>query len=383
MSRILICFFNLMSKFIPKEEALITLLFRGYSGSNITPLIEELNSKGVGKYNIKIINDGEATTAFKNKKISRIELYKKLLNQYWTVFKSKIIVTTHGFPRLRADSVMINLWHGIPLKSMSLMNKSKNDEVRDSVDDYFISTSGLYNTIMNACIGITADKYHITGYPRNDYLFKENGRENLSKLLEQDIVGNIVLYIPTYREKQEGLKNHDNIFNFSQFDMEQFSKFLKVNNITLLLKLHPNEEEKLLSKYKKYLGGNIFLVTSSDLDSHEMDLYKIINSVDVLITDYSSIYFDFLLLDRPIIFTPTDLDYYRDNRGLLLEPYDFWTPGPKCLAQEKLQEKIMESLEMPEVYSEKRKELRDVFHYYQDDKATERILELIENIIKE
>lgn len=67
-----------------------------------------------------------------------------------------------------------------------------------------------------------------------------------------------------------------------------------------------------------------------------MDFYNILNAVDILITDYSSIYFDFLLLDRPIIFTPIDYEEYKHNRGFLLEPFDFWAPGDKCFCYEDL-----------------------------------------------
>ena len=114
-----------------------------------------------------------------------------------------------------------------------------------------------------------------------------------------------------------------------------------------------------------------------------MDLYKIINAVDLLITDYSSIYFDFLLLDRPIIFTPMDLDEYRSNPGLLLEPYEFWTPGYKCLNQSDLQEKILLELRDGGSYGKERSVIKNIVHKYQDAYSTKRVLDLIHEIMSE
>lgn len=93
------------------------------------------------------------------------------------------------------------------------------------------------------------------------------------------------------------------------------------------MKLHPKEEEY----YKKTFEGfsNIKLCTSEFLAKYNLDIYQILSETDLLITDYSSVYFDYLLLDKPILFLNTDLDQYRNNRGFLLNPFEFWTPGPK------------------------------------------------------
>ncbi|HHV39631.1 MAG TPA: CDP-glycerol--glycerophosphate glycerophosphotransferase [Tepidimicrobium sp.] len=369
-----------LSKIIKKDDKLITIIFRGYSGSNLSPIIERLKSEKYKNYKIKIIHDGKAYNDFLNGKINKIDLYKARIEKYKCIFRSNLLITTHGCKRLRYDNNTINLWHGIPIKAMSLMNKSNIDKINHIEDDYFISTSDFFNTIMNSCIGITADKYCITGYPRNDYLLNANGIENLNILLDEKINGNIVLYMPTYRYDRE---NIDNIFGFSEFCIDSFYKFLDNNNIILLLKLHPNEEKTLASKYKKYMGERIRLITSDDLETQEMDLYKIVNAADLLITDYSSIYFDYLLLNKPIIFTPVDLEHYRENRGLLLEPYEYWTPGPKCIGQEQLQNEILKSLDNPEYYQEERENMRNIFHKYQDGSSTDRVMELIEKIMEE
>lgn len=370
-----------LSKIIKKDSRLVTIIFRGYSGSNLSPIIEKLGDEKYENYKIKIIYDGRTTRDFLSKEINKFDLFKARVQKYKYVFRSNLVITTHGFYKLRNDTTMINLWHGIPIKTMSLMNKGKTDAINSIQDDYFISTSCFFNTVMNSCLGIMGDKYVITGYPRNDYLFHENGIENLNNLLDMQIEGKIVLFIPTYRNGRTH-EDINNIFNFPYFDADKFNNFLEKNDITLLLKLHPNEEHLILSKYDDFVNSRIILISGDNLEGKEMDLYKVINAVDLLITDYSSIYFDYLLLDRPVIFAPMDLQNYRENRGLLLEPYEFWTPGYKCLNQEDLQEKILLELNNPDYFREQRKIIRDIFHKYQDGNSTERVMGLINDIMK-
>lgn len=370
-----------LSKLIGKDNNRITIIYRGFSGSNLTPIIEALNEEEYD-YKITIINDFQSHSE-RSSSNGRLAKFKSVFKKYWSVFRSKLVITTHGFYRLRSDTTMLNLWHGVPIKSMSLMHKTKNDAIGLIDDDYFLSTSPFFNTIMNACIGITVDKYYIAGYPRNDYLFKENGLTNLNYLLETKLQGKIVLYMPTYRSVDSRGETNKTLFGYPDFDMNRFRTFLSENDITFLVKLHPNDEQLILGNIPDNVNDRVILIKSDDLEKKKMDLYKIINAVDLLITDYSSIYFDFLLLDRPIIFTPMDLDEYRSNPGLLLEPYEFWTPGYKCLNQSDLQEKILLELRDGGSYGKERSVIKNIVHKYQDAYSTKRVLDLIHEIMSE
>jgi CDP-glycerol glycerophosphotransferase (TagB/SpsB family) len=104
--------------------------------------------------------------------------------------------------------------------------------------------------------------------------------------------------------------------------------------------------------------------------------------MDLLITDYSSIYFDYLLLNRPIIFTPTDLEEYRETRGFLLEPYDFWTPGPKVTSQKALQHEILKSLCDIKYFQSERETILSIIHQYRDNKSSERLWNMIDRILE-
>ena len=98
-------------------------------------------------------------------------------------------------------------------------------------------------------------------------------------------------------------------------------------------------------------------------------------------TDYSSVYFDYLLLDRPIIFLNADADIYASERGFLLEPLEQWTPGVAVCHTKELQLEISSILSGKDDFKEKRKWVCDQVHQYQDAFSSKRILEMMQNMI--
>lgn len=159
MSKIFLFFFKVLSIFIKKDKNLITIVFRGYSGSNATPIIEKMQAQNNKRYKIKILIEDNRKINMEMPWSEKLDIFYKKLEKYFCVLKSQLVITTHGFYRLRNDNIMLNLWHGIPLKAMALMNKGKTDKIGFIQDDYFLSTSEFYNTLMNACLGISIEKY--------------------------------------------------------------------------------------------------------------------------------------------------------------------------------------------------------------------------------
>ena len=99
------------------------------------------------------------------------------------------------------------------------------------------------------------------------------------------------------------------IFPFPDLELERIYQFLEINNAYLLLKGHVNEG-MIAALPEKYNNR----IISANQDKFE-DVMELLKYVDVLITDCSSIYIDFLLLDRPVIFLPYDIDEYQQYRG--------------------------------------------------------------------
>ncbi|WP_018754763.1 glycosyltransferase [Paenibacillus terrigena] len=304
-----------------------------------------------------------------------------------------VIFTAHGNPLANNLQYAIELWHGFPIKGLGNMEKrphfspfliSNNWKKVDTV----ISYSTMFNTIFNGCLGLYEHQYYIAGAPRNDYLFESSGKKHLERILDSDLSSyKIIMYAPTFRKasvdniRNDGERLTDNIFGFNHFNENQFSDFLIEHNIILLIKLHPVEEEMLKEKISERNMKNTILMTDQILNNNGIDFYEFMNCVDVLITDYSSLYFDYLLLNRPIIFVPTDIEEYTDRRGFLMEPYEEWTPGDKVFSQDDLEYSILDGLRDNKRYERERNQICNYINKYNDGESSKRVWDFVERIL--
>ncbi|SHH27377.1 CDP-glycerol glycerophosphotransferase, TagB/SpsB family [Thermosyntropha lipolytica DSM 11003] len=355
------------------DKRKIALVYTNLSGSNTIALYKMMPKKIRDKYDISIIQQNMSA------------------NFYSTILSSDLAIFTEGnYPFIKKfhinRPIVIDLWHGFPIKAMGYSDNGEKFkealEQRWKNVDYITSYSHLFNKLMNKCIYINESKYVITGAQRNDFLFYTKGKKNLEFIYSESYDGkNIIFYMPTYRyngNRLEGNKKWVNLFDFKRFNINEFSNFLEDNNCLLFVKLHPAEERYFINNIQQ--NKNIKLLTNELLFKHGIDLYEIINAANILITDYSSVFFDVLLLDIPVIFTPTDIEKYKHDRGFLL-PYEEWTPGPKCYDQKHLQEEIERFLKCKEYYKEKRKDILKNVHLYIDGNSCNRTWDFIEKIL--
>ena len=87
-------------------------------------------------------------------------------------------------------------------------------------------------------------------------------------------------------------------------------------------------------------------------------------------------------MDKPTLFIDTDLEEYRNERGIMLEPYDFWAAGPKVQCEEKLKSEILKCLNDENYYKKERETITDIFYYYKDNKASLRVWDIIADILR-
>jgi CDP-glycerol glycerophosphotransferase (TagB/SpsB family) len=120
--------------------------------------------------------------------------------------------------------------------------------------------------------------------------------------------------------------------------------------------------------------SNVLFVKDEDIDQ---DIYTILSETDLLITDYSSVYFDYLLLNKPIIFAPFDLDTYTANERPLYYNYADVTPGPKARNWDEVIECIEAIVRESEVYEEQRLKVGSTFNAYHDGNSSQRVYQAI------
>ena len=166
------------------------------------------------------------------------------------------------------------------------------------------------------------------------------------------------------------MKSRTNIFN------ESFKKWILHNNVYLLIKPHP--AINYMKKYTKKLEVND--LPNTVIIDPESDIYPILKHVDVLITDYSAIYGDFLMLNRPIIFFPYDMEEHIRVRGNYTLDYNKVTPGPKVYDIKSLIKALDEVLSGKDRYAGQRLDMLHFFFDYIDGNSSYRIFKLIESI---
>jgi CDP-glycerol glycerophosphotransferase (TagB/SpsB family) len=191
-----------------------------------------------------------------------------------------------------------------------------------------------------------------------------------------------ILWMPTFRKcDNEEISEHylDEGTGLplltSQEKLNNFNKFLAVNNILFLLKLHHLQSEMPVFKQE---FSNIKIVRDEELAAKGIQLYQFIPHTDALVTDYSSIATDYMLLDKPMVFILDDYDEYRKSRGIYPENALELMAGYHVFSLKELEQSIIEISRGEDKYKTKRDNLLPQFHTYQDGCASRRILEHLE-----
>lgn len=233
--------------------------------------------------------------------------------------KAKYVFVTHSFLDLGIlaikNCLVINLWHGIPIKKMGY--DSINDIELFSLDsinpyisnDFLIASSQTTKPFLMSCMKLSAAKVLPLGQPRNDFLFDNKNDQQLINELKiyysNSIAVRVFLFAPTFRDKEQLSKviYTDLISSFSMHANK---------DDVLVLRLHP-KERILLAHFN--LPYNVKLSAIDDVQEELL-------AADILISDYSSIIFDFSILARPILLYTPDKDSYFNNRGGSYFDYD-------------------------------------------------------------
>lgn len=262
---------------------------------------------------------------------------------------------------------VINTWHGIPLKKILYDDKINNSHIdtrksiilrsifpfRKILSDYSVIIASSESEAINlsSAFNKPINNISICGLPRNDVFKKYDPPKERQK----------VIYMPTHR----GEGKFD-IYKLFKSELLFINNKLNKLNIDLYVKLHFYHD----NQNQPDNFSNIHFIRDNDINQ---DIYSIINSFDILITDYSSVYFDFLLSGRPIIFAPFDLDDYLSSDREMYFDYNEVTPGPKCRNWHEVMEWIVNFKNNPDLFALDRKLLKDNFHVYQDGSSCERV----------
>lgn len=275
-----------------------------------------------------VINDPELRNSLSSKYGKQYFIETESIQGIRQALSAGVWFTSAGLPAygtgLHKKRLIINLWHGVPLKKIALLDPNLKKAARIYFKKIFsenytciLTTSHELIPLMARSFAVSEDKIKVWGQPRNDGLFQKNDCREILGQLFPDLpeYTKTVLYAPTFRDYGQV-----QLFPFKDFDQEQLEAFLDEKNMLLFIRTHVAEQ----GSAAPYLGKRIRFLGNEQAE----DLTGILNIFDCLITDYSSIYIDYLLTDKPMIFLPYDRQQYLDGRGMNFD-YDDVTPGPK------------------------------------------------------
>lgn len=364
---------------LPRKKNLIMFeSFNGRQYSDNPRAIYEYLKKHYPTYRMVWSADRRNAKQFEGKEIEYV--WRFSFKWLFLMPTAKYWVTNSRFPQWfpkSKNTVYLQTWHGTPLKKIGIdikevhMPEAETKKYQEeflfeaSKWDYLVSPNSYSTEIFKRAFGFNG-KMIESGYPRNDVLINQNNQKSIQELKEKMKLPQdkkIILYAPTWRDDQFYDKGRYK-FNI-ELDLQQMRETLGKEYV-ILLRMHYLVSENLdLSDYQGFVY---------DYSSYEdiRDLYIV---SDLLITDYSSVFFDYSLLEKPILFYVYDINNYRDQlRGFYFD-FESDSPGPLLKTTQEIVEEIQAMGKEGFSRNGKIKEFRERFNSLEDGKATERVIQ--------
>jgi CDP-glycerol glycerophosphotransferase len=370
--------FTIVGAILPKDKKLV--IFESFLGKQYSD-----NPRALYEYMQKHYQDYTMYWSVDRRHLKQFEhlgvMYVRRFSLQWLLLmtRAKYWVTNSRLPLWipkPKNTIYLQTWHGTPLKRLAAdmdevhmpgtdTKKYKRYFTKEAGKwDYLVSPNAYSSTIFRRAFQF--DKTMVeSGYPRNDFLIHANNAETIEKIKGKSGLSHdkkVILYAPTWRDNQYydlGRYRFD-----IQMDLERMKLGLGEDYV-IVLRLHYLVAENLdLTGYEGFVY---------DFSAYE-DIRELYLIADLLITDYSSVFFDYANLKRPMLFYVYDMDDYRDNlRGFYFD-FESEAPGPLV----KTTEEIIEEIKKIERFGFKPTEITEAFYekfcYLEDGNATKRVV---------
>jgi CDP-glycerol glycerophosphotransferase (TagB/SpsB family) len=292
----------------------------------------------------------------------------KGLRAFWYMLRAKyLFVDNNNFLNPNASFLIgrfkiIQCWHATPFKNVHSRRRELWKRIkRIEMKKFFCALSSCNHTTEVFRKLFTNALILEVGSPRNDILFRPElfSCEDISNRFRLSNYKKVFLYAPTFRKIGETVNPFDERF------LSELDRWLIKENHVLLIKQHPYAD-KITG-----LGGFTNII---DVSESSQDIQEMLICVDVLISDYSSVVFDFTLTNNPIIFFPYDRDVYKAPEGMF-EDYDREMPGPFAYKPSELMA-LMKNVDIwshDDAYTANYQRFKNKFNKFQDGKSCERL----------
>ena len=385
LGRIIKTSYNLWYKFVTVDEK--TILFISFHGRGYSCNPKYLHKYLLSNEKYKDYKFVWAVKKGKGKEISSAKVIRyNSVKYFYYLAKSKYWIVNCKLPRhilKKENQVYLQTWHGTPLKRLAHDIQIGSDakfyrtgvskkEMTDTYDidvkryNYLISPNKFSTEKFQSAFKIERNRIIETGYPRNDYLTNITDSEinNLKEKYKIPKDKKVILYAPTWRDNSFNVKGYT-------FKLEvNFNKWKEVLGEEYVVLFKPHY---LITNKFNNDGLEEFLYTIKE-DKDINELYVI---SDILVTDYSSVFFDYAILQRPILFYMYDLkEYDEEIRGFYLD-INKDLPGSIFTKEDDLLKKILNIEDYKKSTYKLLNDFNNTYNYLQDGHASERVIKIL------
>ncbi len=308
-------------------------------------------------------------SAIKRNNKSKLDKLKYL----YVLLRAKLIIGCNDFvPKQLAKQKYIHLAHGCALKKTEYYRLPDYIDCVVTISDYMKK----YDAINYNC---PESKFIVTGYPRCDDLFVQTD----IKALFTHPFDKIIIWLPTFRQSiRNGGCQHSSI-SFPIIDdvekAERLNCYCRDNNTLIIVKIHPNQDMSLINTLEL---SNLLFVKDDFFLEKGITLYQFMGNCDALISDYSSVYYDYLLCDKPIGLCWEDFEDYNSRVGFTVNPQFILAGGEKLYHYDDLTQFISEVAENIDNLAAKRNVIKKTVYQDTDNCSTKRVVNIIDSLLK-
>jgi len=364
-----------LGRLLPRKDSVVFECDRGaHYGDAPRYIYEQLLTR---EHGLQIFWSNNTTQRFPDSDTTKIKRHSP--RYYWELSRAKYWVNNQNFPASLAKpegTRFLQTWHGTPLKRMQ--HDVPNMQSRDpgyqeraarltSYWDTLLSASPYATKCFRSAFQYSGEILEV-GYPRNDPFFTADATVRTAQVRSRLGLGDdprkIILYAPTFRDDERKGVNWKHRIELDLAKMvEDFG-----DEYVIVLRFHQLVRQSIA---KLKVPREDVLIDGSGYP----DVQELLMATDVLITDYSSIFFDFALLQRPIIFFAYDLEKYQEKlRGFYLD-LEASAPGPVVRTSDEVLECIRNLPEVMATYASRLADFAVTYGPGNDGRASDRVID--------
>ena len=300
------------------------------------------------------------------------------LSAYYYIARAQFIIYTHGMGLIplfrRNGQTIINLCHGCAFKTPKGVAKPFTANF-----DYAVSISHFFNYPISVFLQCDKDRIIPLGYPRNDLLINSVSEGKDNPFANDMDISKVIIWMPTFRASKLyklSEESCDNETGLPLLDKEykiiDFNEVLRRKRVLVILKVHHLQAKKEI--FTKHYS-NIIIITDNEVIKKGCQLYQILGKSDALLTDYSSVATDYLLVNKPIGYIIDDIEKYKSDRGFSIENVESYMPGDHIVDFNQLVSFVDDIATGIDIHYKWRQNITKMMYENIDDNSCKRICE--------